>query len=85
MKLHPYPPRSLIRYDSPRTTKPTVQLILEVSGMAKRLTKTETKRLYAAILSKTKKLWSGNLGDIYMSTPDLVAIEKIIHKYQKRD
>jgi len=57
--------------------------------MAKaRLTKTETKRLYAAILSKTKKLWLGpgysptqsNL----MSTSDMVTIEKIIHKYQKK-
>lgn len=57
--------------------------------MAKRLTKTETKRLYAAILSKTKKLWisSGPGRDMrqsQMSTQDLVAIEKIIHKYQKK-
>jgi hypothetical protein len=53
--------------------------------MAKRLTKTETKRLYAAILSKTQKLWAGS-GGLYamMSTADLVAIEKIIHKYQKK-
>jgi len=58
--------------------------------MAKRLTKTETKRLYAAILSKTKKLWAADAMASYlssgtiMSTPDLVAIEKIIHKYQKK-
>ena len=60
--------------------------------MAKRLTKTETKRLYAAILSKTKKLWSAGgffernqIGATpYMSTTDLVAIEKIINKYQKK-
>jgi hypothetical protein len=55
--------------------------------MAKRLSKSESKRLYAAILSKAKRLWgtptlaSGGS----MSTSDLVAIEKIIHKYQKRD
>jgi len=52
--------------------------------MAKaRLTKTETKRLYAAILGKTKKLWLGSQSNL-MSTADMVAIEKIIHKYQKR-
>ena len=55
--------------------------------MAKKLTKTEAKRLYAAILSKTKKLWLGGsaVGDFpWMATNDLVAIEKIIHKYQKK-
>ena len=61
--------------------------------MAKRLTKTETKRLYAAILSKTKRLWLGyslsgtarHRGGVdLMSTADMVAIEKIIHKYQKK-
>jgi len=55
--------------------------------MAKKLTKRETKRLYEAILSKTKKLWAGSpisLNFSMMSTADLVAIEKIIHKYQKK-
>ena len=54
--------------------------------MAKRLTKTEIKRLYAAILSKTKKLWlnTGYQEGANMSTPDIIAIEKIINKYLKR-
>ena len=55
--------------------------------MGKRLTKTEAKRLYAAILSKTKRLWLGGsgVGDFpYMATNDLVAIEKVIHKYQRK-
>jgi len=55
--------------------------------MAKRLTKTEAKRLYAAILSKTKRLWLGGsgVGDFpWMATNDLVAIEKVIHKYQRK-
>ena len=51
--------------------------------MAKKLPKTETKRLYAAILSKAKKLWLMSTSND-MSTADLTAIEKIIHKYQKR-
>jgi len=57
--------------------------------MAKRLTKTETKRLYAAILSKTRKLWGTNTAfssnpSSLMSTKDMMAIEAIISKYQKK-
>jgi len=50
--------------------------------MAKRLTKTETKRLYAAILGKTRKLWF--FEGTKMSTKDMMAIEAIISKYQKK-
>lgn len=54
--------------------------------MAKRLTKTETKRLYAAILGKTRKLWFFKSGDTssLMSTKDMMTIEAIISKYIKK-
>ena len=58
--------------------------------MPKRLTKTQVKRLYRDILNKSRKLWeqSGALpltaGIHGMTTPDYIAIEKIIHKYQKK-
>ena len=56
--------------------------------MAK-MTKTQIRRLYRDILGKSKKLWSISDGyqqkwGIGMSTPDYMAIEKIIHKYQKK-
>tara|TARA_R100000808_G_C2150333_1_gene159064 strand:- start:2913 stop:3089 length:177 start_codon:yes stop_codon:yes gene_type:complete len=54
----------------------------------KRLTKTQVKRLYRDILSKSRKLWEQNAvlpyTGIMMTTPDYMAIEKIIHKYQKK-
>jgi len=56
--------------------------------MAKRLTKTEIKRLYAAILSKTRKLWDAGIERsspiFYMTSKDMMAIEAIINKYQKK-
>jgi hypothetical protein len=56
--------------------------------MAKRLTKTEMRRLYAAILSKTKKLWDASNklfdGMDRMSSKDMMTIEAIISKYQKK-
>jgi len=53
--------------------------------MAKRLTKTEKKRLYAAILGKTKKLFSvSDSFETLMSAQDMIAIEKIVRKYQKK-
>lgn len=58
--------------------------------MAKRLTKTQIKRLYNDILAKSKKLWSisdmtAQVGyHVGMNTVDYLAIEKIIHKYQKK-
>jgi hypothetical protein len=56
--------------------------------MAKRLTKGETKRLYGAILSKTHKLWEGGspsyISGVLMSSKDMMAIEAIISKYQKK-
>ena len=56
--------------------------------MAKKLTKTQIKRLYRDILSKSRKLWQGWAAgygrDELMTTPDYIAIEKIIKKYQKR-
>jgi len=58
--------------------------------MAKRLTKTQVRRLYLDILSKSRKLWnqdyviSSLASEQLMSTPDLVAIEKIVKKYLKK-
>ena len=56
--------------------------------MAKRLTKTETLRLYSAITSKTKKLWSheppGRVHTDLMSTKDMITITNIISKYRKK-
>jgi hypothetical protein len=53
----------------------------------KRLTKTQVKRLYSDILSKSRKLWmtpyATPAGEL-MTTPDYLAIEKIIRKYQKK-
>jgi hypothetical protein len=49
-----------------------------------RLTKTQIKRLYRDILSKTRKLWGDFGRDQLMSTADMVTIEKIVHKYQKK-
>jgi len=49
--------------------------------MAK-MTKAQAKRLLQAIDSKAKKLWSIN--SIGFSTPDMIAIEKIVAKNLKR-
>jgi hypothetical protein len=55
----------------------------------KRLTKTQVKRLYLDIIRKSRKLWEQNAvwyegTSMLMTTPDYMAIEKIIHKYQKK-
>jgi len=56
--------------------------------MAK-MTKTQAKRAYLAIKQKAHKLWrdpsfgSGD-GGFGMTTQDLIAIEKICHKYLKK-
>jgi hypothetical protein len=55
--------------------------------MAK-LTKTQIKNLYRAILSKSKKLYMsfprGAPGTLLMSTKDLETIENIVRKYQRK-
>ena len=49
------------------------------------MSKAQKKRAYKAILAKCQKLWMGQAGTVgEMSTPDLVAIEKIVNKYLKR-
>ena len=56
----------------------------EGDRVGKRLTKTQQKRMYESILSKTMKSWSeGNL-PLDMSTNDMIAIEKICMKYLKK-
>lgn len=62
-----------------------------VLRMAKKLTKTQMRRAYLAIKQKSTKVWEASnfpsgqwIGNIAMSTPDLVAIEKIVDKYLKR-
>jgi hypothetical protein len=52
------------------------------------MTKTQARRSYQAILAKSGKLWeSGVLAGVQvwrMSTPDYIAIEKIVMKYLKK-
>jgi len=48
--------------------------------MAK-MTKAQAKRLIKAIDSKSKKLWNNWEG---FTTPDMIAIEKIVRKNLKR-
>jgi len=60
--------------------------------MSKKLTKTQVRRLYHDILGKSRKLWEQNVvysnwnlpAGVLLTTPDYMAIEKIIHKYQKK-
>lgn len=56
--------------------------------MAKTMTKAQAKRLLRAIDSKSKKLWSpmttNRVAGTYMSTKDMIAIEKIVAKNLKR-
>lgn len=53
--------------------------------MAKKMTKSEQKRLSLAILSKAQKLWGQNLGgQLTMTTKDFIAIEQIIKRTIKR-
>ena len=55
--------------------------------MAKRLTKTQVRRLFIAIKTKTRKLWSDSekySQDHWMSTQDMIAIEKIINKHMRK-
>ncbi len=48
-----------------------------------KMTKTQRKNAYKAILSKAGKLWQlGSFGG--MSTKDYIAIEAIVNKYLKR-
>jgi len=54
-----------------------------------RLTKAQAKRLLKAIDSKSKRLWSAQLSTFYdspllFSTPDMIAIEKIVARNLKR-
>ena len=51
--------------------------------MAK-MTKAQAKRLLRAIDSKSKKLWFGLHMSSYISTADMIAIEKIVAKNLKR-
>jgi hypothetical protein len=55
--------------------------------MAK-MTKTQQKRAYAAILQKAGNLWRarglGQYGAYRMSTKDYLAIERIVDKYLKK-
>tara|TARA_R110000824_G_scaffold289388_1_gene477973 strand:+ start:76 stop:237 length:162 start_codon:yes stop_codon:yes gene_type:complete len=51
--------------------------------MAK-MTKAQAKRLLQAIDSKAKKLWAPNKDYTFMTTQDMIAIEKIIKKNLKR-
>ena len=51
--------------------------------MAK-MTKTQQKRAYEAILSKATKLWLGQKEPGWISTTDYMAIEKICRKYLKK-
>ena len=50
-----------------------------------KMTKTQSKNAYKAILSKSRKLWmqrfEGNSD--FMSTKDYMAIEAIVSKYEK--
>tara|TARA_B100001059_G_C17611136_1_gene464627 strand:- start:468 stop:641 length:174 start_codon:yes stop_codon:yes gene_type:complete len=56
--------------------------MLKVIKMPK-MTKTQRKNAYKAILSKAGKLWQlGSFGG--MSTKDYIAIEAIVNKYLKR-
>lgn len=53
------------------------------------LTKAQAKRLLKAIDSKSKRLWSAQLGKgmwatTVFSTPDMIAIEKIVARNLKR-
>lgn len=58
-------------------------LIPEVSGMAKRPTKRQVKRLYMDILSKAKRLWMDAPQD-GLNAKDFMAIERIISRYLKK-
>jgi len=52
-----------------------------------KMTKTQMRRAYLAIKQKSSKVWwGGNAPNVQysMSTPDLLAIEKIVDKYLKR-
>ena len=54
--------------------------------MAK-MTKTQAKRAYLAIMQKSRKLYlydSPGMGRYGMSTTDVIAIEKICDKYLKK-
>ena len=53
--------------------------------MAKKMTKAQAKRMYQSIISKSKKLWINQDGNfVGLSTPDMVAIEKICKKNLNR-
>lgn len=49
--------------------------------MAK-MTKTQKRNAYKAILSKARKLWAAE--NLAMSTKDYIAIEAMVSKYLKR-
>ena len=48
-----------------------------------RMTKTQQKHAYKAILSKAQKVWTQD-PPLGMSTTDYIAIEKICKKYLKK-
>jgi len=48
-----------------------------------KMTKTQSKNAYKAILSKSRKLWMYG-GEVAIGTKDFMAIEAIVNKYFKK-